>query len=97
MQKKTKSRYFVYMVRCKYGTYYTGYTTDLENRIKKHNSGLGAKYLRGRSPVELVYVKEYRDLSSALCAERIIKDLKRRQKDELISVYGKGRELPEKM
>lgn len=89
MQKKPESLYFVYMVRCKYGTYYTGYTTDLGNRIKKHNSGLGAKYLRGRSPVELVYVKEYRDLTSALRAERNIKDLTRRQKDELIGLYGK--------
>lgn len=46
---------FVYMLECKDGTFYTGYTTDLKSRFEKHNSGCGAKYTRGRIPVKLVY------------------------------------------
>lgn len=51
-------KYFVYMVRCADGTYYTGSTNDFGNRIKLHNAGNGAKYLRGKEPVQLVYAKE---------------------------------------
>jgi putative endonuclease len=87
MKNNQKSRYFVYMVRCKYGTYYTGYTDDLQKRIEKHNSGQGAKYLRGKSPIELVYAKEYRYLKNALLGERNLKKLKRKQKEALISAY----------
>lgn len=46
---------FVYMLRCKDGSLYTGWTNDLEHRLAMHNSGRGAKYTRGRGPLELVY------------------------------------------
>lgn len=49
--------FYTYMVRCKDGTLYTGYTTNIEFRIKAHNDGKGAKYTRGRLPVTLVYVE----------------------------------------
>ena len=45
----------VYIIRCSDGTLYTGVTTNLQNRLKAHNSGKGAKYTRSRTPVELVY------------------------------------------
>ena len=48
---------FVYMLRCKDGSLYTGWTNDLEHRLAMHNSGRGAKYTRGRGPLELVYSK----------------------------------------
>jgi putative endonuclease len=89
MQTKNKGPYFVYMVRCKHGTYYSGYTVDLEARISLHNSGKGAKYLRGRAPVELVYERQYRDLSDALKAERELKNLKRHEKEALAGEYAK--------
>ncbi|GBE05156.1 GIY-YIG nuclease superfamily protein [bacterium BMS3Abin10] len=84
---KRKDKFYVYIVKCKNGTYYTGYTNDLGNRIKLHNKGDGAKYLRGKSPVKLVYAKEYRYYKNVLRAERKIKQLRRWQKQDLIKVY----------
>lgn len=80
---KKSGKFFVYIVQCKYGTYYTGSTNDLEKRIELHNNGNGAKYLRGKGPVELVYKKAYRAYKDALKAEREIKKLTRKQKEEL--------------
>lgn len=74
----------VYIVECKDGTYYTGYTNDLDNRIERHNSGKGAKYVRGRGPVKLVYTKKYRRKNDALRAERDIKGLTRAEKEKLV-------------
>lgn len=69
-ENQANGQLFIYLVRCKHGTYNAGYTNDLENRIKMHNSRRGANYLRGRAPVELVYAKEYRFYKNALSAER---------------------------
>lgn len=73
-------RYFVYMVECSDGTYYTGSTNNLEHRLKLHNLGNGAKCLRGKRPVKLIYTKWYRSQANALRAEREIKLLNRKQK-----------------
>ncbi len=81
---KRNGQFFVYIVRCKNGTYYTGYTNDLEKRIKEHNSGRGAKYLRRKVPVELVYAREYENYTEVLRAERNIKKLTRKKKEALI-------------
>ena len=75
------------MVECRDGTYYTGSTNNLANRLKLHNNGHGAKYVRGKGPVRLVYVKEYKDYRRALQAERALKKLTRKQKEELIKIY----------
>ncbi len=88
---KRNGQYFVYIVRCKHGTYYTGCTNDLEKRIKEHNSGRGAKYLRGKGLVELVWSKQYRYYKRALQAEKRIKQLSHRQKQELVEIYEKSR------
>lgn len=89
MQKKIKRRgeFYVYIVECIGGTFYTGYTNDLCARIKLHNLGNGAKYLRGKGPVRLVYAKGYRYYKNALYAERNLKKLTRAQKEELIRIY----------
>ena len=79
-----KSVYYVYMVKCTTGAYYTGYTGNLENRIKLHNSGRGAKYLRGKGPVELVYTKKFKYYKTALNMERKIKTFPRSKKERLI-------------
>jgi putative endonuclease len=76
--------HYVYIVECSKGTYYTGYTNDLENRIKQHNEGKGAKYLRGRAPVKVVYSRKHRTLGDALRAESRIKGLTRAQKEKLV-------------
>lgn len=77
------------MVRCSDQTLYTGYTTDLEKRVKTHNQGTGAKYTKARRPVELVYSEEFPDKSQAMSREWHIKKLTRRQKLELIERYQK--------
>jgi len=93
MRKKFKriGKYYAYIVECQDGTYYTGYTPDIENRIRLHNVGGGAKYTRDRRPVSLVWFKEYRYFKKAFLEEKRIKKLTRRQKEELVSEYAKSK------
>ena len=65
--------YYVYLLRCADGTLYTGFTNDLARRLAVHNAGKGAKYTRGRRPVELVYWESFSNKSSALRREYAIK------------------------
>lgn len=74
----------LYMLRCGDGSLYTGITTDLEKRLEAHRIGKGAKYTRGRGPLELVYQEECGDHSRALKRELEIKALARVQKEELL-------------
>ncbi|MFQ5610708.1 MAG: GIY-YIG nuclease family protein [Anaerolineae bacterium] len=76
---------FVYMVECVDGTLYTGWTTDLERRLKTHNAGRGAKYTRERLPVRLVYWEEVSDRAAAQKRELAIKRLRRSKKLEMIA------------
>ena len=77
--------WYVYMLRCGDGTLYTGITDDVERRLAAHRSGKGAKYTRGRGPLELVYTEEQPDKSAALRREVRIKKLRREQKEALIA------------
>ena len=72
------------MVQCKYGTYYAGWTNDLSKRISAHNAGKGAKYLRGKGPVKLIYKKKFTTAKKAQDHERFIKKLTRQQKEALV-------------
>ncbi|MBK9779728.1 MAG: GIY-YIG nuclease family protein [Anaerolineales bacterium] len=74
---------FCYILECSDGTYYTGWTTDPERRLKQHNKGVGARYTKTRRPVKLVYLEEQPDKISALKRERAIKALPRKKKMEL--------------
>ena len=76
--------YYVYMVKCRDGTLYTGTAADVEKRIAVHNSGKGAKYTRSRLPVTLVYQETVADKSAALKREIAIKRLPRIEKLQLI-------------
>ncbi|WP_416838354.1 GIY-YIG nuclease family protein [Haloferax sp. DFSO52] len=76
--------HFVYVLQCTDGSLYTGYTTDVERRVAEHNAGDGAKYTRGRTPVELVHVEEYDSKSTAMSREYEIKQLRREQKLSLV-------------
>ena len=78
---------FVYMMRCKDGSLYTGWTNDLEHRLAMHSSGRGAKYTRGRGPLELVYSEELPDKEAALRRECAIKKLRREQKLALLQTW----------
>jgi len=74
---------YCYIVECSDGTFYTGWTTDPERRVKTHNAGRGAKYTRTRRPVKLVYVEEQPDRATAMKRERAIKALPREKKMKL--------------
>lgn len=76
--------WYLYILRCRDGTLYTGITTDIDKRFEAHNSGKGAKYTRGRGPLELVYREECGDHSTALKRELEIKSFPRMKKERLI-------------
>ena len=80
---------YTYIVECKDGTLYTGWTNNLERRIKAHSNGRGAKYTRARLPVELVYFEEFEDKIEAMKREYAIKQLKRSEKLMLINKCSK--------
>ena len=76
--------WYVYILRCGDGTLYTGITDDIPRRLAAHRSGKGAKYTRGRGPLELVYQEQVPDKSAALRRELEIKRLRRAEKERLI-------------
>ena len=76
---------YTYIVKCRDNTYYTGWTKDLDRRMKAHNSGTGAKYTRSRRPVCLVYYEAYGTKEEALRREREIKRMSRKEKEKLIA------------
>lgn len=76
---------YTYMVKCKDGTLYTGWTNDLDKRLKAHNEGKGAKYTKARRPVVLAYYEEFLTKEEAMKREYAIKKLPRAKKLKLIS------------
>jgi putative endonuclease len=80
---KRSGKFYVYIVECSDGTYYTGSTNDLRKRLELHNAGKGAKYTRGRRPVKLIWSKKYRYFRSAFLEEKRIQALTRKQKEAL--------------
>lgn len=72
------------MAECSDGTFYTGWTNDIEKRIKAHNDGRGAKYTRSRLPVRLVYLEEHDTREEAMSREYQIKKMTRHAKEKLI-------------
>ena len=74
---------YTYILKCKDGTLYTGWTNDLDKRVKAHNEGRGAKYTRSRTPVELVYYETFETKEEAQRREYAIKKMTRRQKEIL--------------
>jgi len=77
--------WFLYMVRCKGGHLYTGITTDVERRFAEHQSGKGAKYLRGKVPLELVFQQQIGSRSEALKIEALIKKWPKADKEKIIN------------
>ena len=76
--------WYVYILRCGDSTLYTGITDDVPRRLAAHRAGKGAKYTRGRGPLELVYAEQVPDKSAALRREIEIKRLRRAEKEKLI-------------
>ena len=75
---------YMYVVECRDGSYYTGYTTDVKKRLAVHNSGKGAKYTRARLPVKLIYVEGFVSKEEAMSAEVLLKRKKRPQKERFL-------------
>ena len=80
-------KFYTYMVRCADGSLYTGWTNNLEQRIRAHNGEIpgGAKYTRCRRPVVLVWSTTFSKKSDAQTMESLVKQMKRDQKDALIA------------
>lgn len=76
---------YTYILKCKDGTLYTGWTNNIDKRLKDHNDGKGAKYTKVRRPVELVYYEEFELKEEAMKREYAIKQLTRKQKEELVA------------
>ncbi|PIC63657.1 endonuclease [Sporosarcina sp. P13] len=78
------SEHFFYVLECRDGSYYAGYTNNLERRLCVHNEGKGAKYTRGRLPVHYVYYERYETKRQAMQIEYQFKKLNRLQKEQYI-------------
>ncbi|GAA0294761.1 GIY-YIG nuclease family protein [Halarchaeum salinum] len=77
--------HYVYVLECTDGSFYTGYTTDVERRVREHDAGEGAKYTRGRTPVELRHTESYESKSAAMSREYEIKQFSRVEKERLVA------------
>lgn len=91
-EKKMEDRNYTYILECRDGTYYTGWTTDIDRRLAAHNSGHGAKYTKSRRPVKLVYYEVFGTKEEAMSREYSIKRMPRREKTALIK--SEKREIP---
>lgn len=79
-----KQQNYTYILECSDHTFYTGWTNDIKERLKKHNEKKGAKYTKARTPVNLVYLEIFQTKQEAMQREAAIKKLNRKQKEELI-------------
>lgn len=79
-----ENNHYFYVLRCRDGSFYGGYTNNLLRRIEMHNQGKGAKYTRGRGPVELLYKRAFSNKSDALKAEYEFKSWSRKKKEEFL-------------
>jgi putative endonuclease len=76
--------HIVYILECKDGTYYTGYTNDIDKRLKAHETGKGAKYTRGRGPFQVLHMESYPTKEEAMSREAKIKQMRRSDKEQLV-------------
>lgn len=81
---KNNDLWFVYILECADKSFYCGITNDIDKRFIKHSTGKGAKYTRSRLPLKLIYIEEYENRSLAAKREYQIKQLSRKQKEEII-------------
>ena len=77
---------YVYILRCNDGSFYTGWTNNLEKRFKAHSEGKGAKYTKSRGPLEIVHYETFETKKEAMKREYAIKKLSRKEKEELIYI-----------
>jgi len=83
--------YYVYILLCKDGSYYTGYAKDIKHRVEQHKKGQGARYTRMHEAEKIVYVEEFDSQSEAMKRERQIKSLKQAEKHKLVNTYNSSK------
>jgi putative endonuclease len=81
--------FYVYILLCMDGSFYTGYTNDLQQRTRQHENGKGARYTKSHRPQKVAYVEVFGSRSSAMKREKAIKKLSHQQKQDLISSQNK--------
>jgi putative endonuclease len=86
-KKSMDKKNYTYILQCNDGSFYTGWTNNLDRRLKAHNKGNASKYTRSRLPVRLVYYEEYSTKQEAMSREYAIKRLCRKEKIRLIEKY----------
>lgn len=86
--------HYTYIVKCRDGSLYTGWTNDLERRVREHNAGKGAKYTKSRRPVVLAYYETFDTKQEAMSREYAIKRMKRKEKLKLVDADGNPARLP---
>jgi len=79
-----ENRHYFYVLQCRDGSFYGGYTNNIERRIAMHNNGKGAKYTKGRGPVVLLYKRIFENKSDALKAEYEFKQWSRKKKEQFL-------------
>lgn len=89
MTKQTEKTNYTYILKCADGTFYCGWTNNLEKRLAAHNAGTASKYTAPRRPVELIYTEQFKTKQEAMSREYHIKQLTRQQKIDLID-HGKS-------
>ena len=87
--------WYIYLVRTRYGSLYTGVATDVARRLAEHEqaNGRGAKYLRSKGPLELAYQMKIGDRALALKVERCVKNLSKEQKERIVTTTPAGEDL----
>lgn len=85
-----RKQWFVYVLRCRDGSYYTGATNDLEKRLSQHASGKGSKYVRSRLPFKMALCERMENARDAYERERGIKALGRKEKEALVLGHPKA-------
>jgi putative endonuclease len=83
----SRNEWYLYILRCRDGSFYTGITTDVQRRVAMHNEGKAARYSRGRRPVTLIHVEKCRNKTDALQREHAIKELTRKEKENYVKNY----------
>jgi putative endonuclease len=92
--ERGKKPYFVYLLLCDDGSYYTGYTNNVTSRVERHKRGRGARYTKMRKPKRVVYVEEFRTRKAATRREHQIKALSHKEKHELASIGSRMKTEP---
>jgi len=78
--------YYVYILLCKDGSYYTGHAKNVKHRVEQHKKGQGARYTRMHRPEKIVYVEEFNSRTDAMKREREIKSFSHSKKQRLVNV-----------